>query len=132
MEELKQLLELVANLPALAIWVLVGFFAYKTIIIGSIYGVIRTGMTLLHSWATKPKLVEFTLNGEPINNSTANLLKAQLARIHNTNYIHASDVKKLEVALDIVELCNNSHKLTEELSAIMKEKKNARFSTTKC
>lgn len=55
MEELKQLVELIKGLPALAIWVLVGFFIYKTLIIGSIYGLIRFGIDRLHSWLVTPK-----------------------------------------------------------------------------
>jgi len=40
-EELKQLVQLVNSLPQLALWVAIGFWAYKVIIVGSIYGVIR-------------------------------------------------------------------------------------------
>lgn len=108
MEELKLLVEMVSSLPQAAIWVLVLFFCYKTIIVGSIYGVIRMGMTLLHSWATKPKVIEYTLHGEPIKAEVANLLKKEMARIHASNYVHASDVDKLSLALDIIDLSNSS------------------------
>lgn len=40
-EELKELVGLVNSLPQLALWVAIGFWAYKVIIVGSIYGVIR-------------------------------------------------------------------------------------------
>ncbi len=35
MEELKLLIEMVADLPQMALWVLVGFFVYKVVIVGS-------------------------------------------------------------------------------------------------
>jgi thiamine transporter ThiT len=41
MEELKLLVEMVSNLPAMALWVIAFFFGYKVLIVGSIYGVIR-------------------------------------------------------------------------------------------
>ena len=41
LSELQALVELVKTLPHLALWVAIGFWAYKVIIIGSIYGVIR-------------------------------------------------------------------------------------------
>jgi len=41
MDELKLLIDMVANLPTLAVWVLVGYLAYKVVVVGSIYGVIR-------------------------------------------------------------------------------------------
>jgi len=108
MEELKLLVEMVASLPQAAIWVLVLFFCYKTIVIGSIYGVIRLSITLLHSWATKPKVIEYTLHGEPINIEVATLIRREISRIKSSAYIHASDVEKLSLALDIVDLANDS------------------------
>lgn len=41
MELLKELVLLVKDLPDLALYVLAMFFAYKVIVIGSVYGVIR-------------------------------------------------------------------------------------------
>ena len=41
MEELKLLIEAVAELPELAIWVVAMYFFFKLAIVGSIYGVIR-------------------------------------------------------------------------------------------
>lgn len=130
MEELKMLIEMVAALPAMAIWVLVGFFAYKTVIIGSIYSVIRTGMTLLHSWATKPKQVEFTLHGVPISDTVAGALKGQIARLSNSDYLHASGVEKLRLALDIVEISAHDSSAMQECIQFLKDKKNARSNTT--
>lgn len=41
MEELRLLVEMVADLPHMALWVVAAFFVYKVIVVGSIYGVIR-------------------------------------------------------------------------------------------
>lgn len=38
---LKTLIEMVAGLPLLSVWVLAGFLAYKLAIVGSIYGVLH-------------------------------------------------------------------------------------------
>lgn len=59
MDELKLLIELVASLPTMAIWVLVGFYIYKVTVIGSIYGLLRLCIVKMHDWLTKPKRIEF-------------------------------------------------------------------------
>jgi hypothetical protein len=41
MEELKLLVESIANLPDLAIWVIAMYFFFKLAIVGSIFGVVR-------------------------------------------------------------------------------------------
>ena len=41
MEELKLLIEAIAGLPTITLWVLVGYLVYKLAVVGSIYGVIR-------------------------------------------------------------------------------------------
>lgn len=48
MDALKLLVEMVKDLPDMAIWVIIAFFVYKTIIVGSIYGVIRHVATKIH------------------------------------------------------------------------------------
>ena len=48
MEELKLLISMVNDLPALATWVLVGYLIYKITVIGSIYGVIRLLIVKMH------------------------------------------------------------------------------------
>ena len=55
MDELKLLIEMVADLPQMALWVLIGFFIYKCVVIGSIYGVLRLLINRLHSWLTTPR-----------------------------------------------------------------------------
>jgi hypothetical protein len=100
MEELKLLIDMVANLPTLAVWVLVGYLAYKVVVVGSVYGVARLLIIKLHDWLTKPKVVKLSLGAKVIDEATAEALNAQIARLSNGIYLHMSDVKKLREALD--------------------------------
>jgi len=108
MDELKLLIEMVANLPTLAVWVLVGYLVYKIVVIGSIYGLIRYGIEKLHSWLTKPKheLIEIRplVNGTTMSGSV-DALMAQLQRVIGRSsksvvYIHGEDVDWLRHAID--------------------------------
>lgn len=92
MEELKLLVTMVADLPSMALWVIAFFFAYKTIIIGSIYGVIRLGIVKLHDVLVTRKtiiqeiILEDKLRGICItSDQTLNLLLLQLQRIKGKN-----------------------------------------------
>ena len=100
MEELKLLIEMVANLPTLAVWVLVGYMAYKVVVVGSIYGVARLMIIKFHDWLTKPKVVKFNLGAKALDEDTAVALTAQIARLSDGIYLHMGDVKKLREALD--------------------------------
>lgn len=102
MDELKLLIDLVSNLPAMAVWVLVGFYAYKVIVIGSIYGLIRFTILKTHDWLVTPKQVDFKMNGLPISEAVSLSLAAQISRIATGGYIHASDVAKLARAIDLM------------------------------
>lgn len=110
MEELKLLIEMVANLPSMALWVLTGFFAYKVIVVGSIYGVIRFVVDKAHSWATtkhKRVEVEVLLDGVVIGCAKEALL-GQLRRVSaicnasipEIRYLHSDSVQWLREAID--------------------------------
>lgn len=62
MEELKMLIEMVRDLPQLALWVLIGFFVYKIAIIGSVYGVVRLAIMKAYNVLMTPreKVVDVT------------------------------------------------------------------------
>jgi hypothetical protein len=64
-EELKSLIQVVNGLPQLAIWVAVGFWAYKVIIIGSVYGVIRLAINKSYAAYTRPSKedINVTIDG---------------------------------------------------------------------
>lgn len=105
MEEIQLIVKMIADLPQLALWVLVGFWAYKVVIIGSVYGVIKMAITKTYDWKTKPKVVETRLWNKTIDEQTALMLAAQISRVTNsaTGYIHANDVNKLRIILDKAE-----------------------------
>jgi phage FluMu gp28-like protein len=97
MEELKVIIDMIASLPQLALWVLVGFWAYKVIVIGSIYGTVKFISQKVYEVATKPK--EMSLEGLAMNKGVANFLHGQVSRIATTNYISHSDVVWLADAI---------------------------------
>jgi len=112
MDELKLLIEMVAHLPAMALWVLVGFFAYKVVIVGSIYGVIRFVAGRLFDWLQQKKAreVEYKelrpmIDGMCVVAQTDRLI-AQLHRVRGkgvgiqSDYIHAASVDWLRDAID--------------------------------
>lgn len=99
MGELKLLIEMVNNLPTLAVWVLVGYLVYKVAVIGSIYGVIRLLIVKAHDWLTAPR--QMLIGTKIIDAETAEALQVQIQRLNRVgNYIHQSDVTILKQALD--------------------------------
>ena len=116
MEELKLLVQMVASLPTLAVWVIVAFYIYKVSIIGSIYGVIRFGTSKLHDWAVTRKTLppiqrEISLNDLTygitiLDEQVQRALMAQIRRVCGKNvridseYIHMSSVDWLREAIN--------------------------------
>lgn len=105
MEELELIVEMIAKLPQTALWVLVGFWAYKVIIIGSVYGLIRFAIDKLHSWLMQRKLqpvdVRLVLDGHCIEGTKEGLI-VQLERVKRATgrFVHDSDVEWLRQAID--------------------------------
>ena len=109
MEELKLLIQMVENLPTMAVWVLVGYLLYKITVVGSIYGVIRFVSGQLFDWLREKKVeykdIRPMLDGICIKASTE-MLMAQLHRLrgkglsHETEYIHTLSVNWLREAID--------------------------------
>jgi hypothetical protein len=116
MEELKLLIGMVADLPSMALWVLIGYLVYKLAIIGSIYGVIRLAITNLYEWAIKRKelpaihqeiYLKDIVHGICIHSDeTKDLLMRQIKRVAGkgisigSDYIHKSSVDWLREAID--------------------------------
>ena len=109
MEELQAIIEMISKLPQTALWVLVGFWTYKVVVIGSIYGVIRFAIEKAHSWATTPK--ESLIKVRPMLERitiTGNLdqLIGQISRICGkgtsigSTYIHDRSIQWLKEAID--------------------------------
>lgn len=114
MEELKELINMVANIPSMALWVIAAFWAYKVIVIGSVYGLIRFSVEKIHSYLMKtrePKPAQdivhkIDLGGIVITGDKESML-AQLSRlkniskhnIHRNGYIWDTDVEWLAQAI---------------------------------
>lgn len=109
MDELKLLIEMVSNLPSLAVWVLAGYLAYKIVVIGSIYGLARFGIEKLHDWLVTRKNrteeVALALEGVVIANNREAFF-GQLRRVTNIKngstspYIHSDTTDWLRAAID--------------------------------
>lgn len=78
-EELKVIVEMIADLPSFALWVIAAFWAYKVIVIGSVYGVIRLAINKFHDFLVKPKDVDLDTMCGSINIKKSLIL--QLSRI---------------------------------------------------
>lgn len=109
MEELKMLIGMVKDLPAMAIWVLVLFFCYKVVVIGSIWGTVKLAINKAHSYYTTPKhKLEVVDIKAKIGDMTVHRpyhLIMQLERLKGiatfgTSYIREEDVLWLEQAID--------------------------------
>lgn len=112
MNELRELVGLVKDLPNAALWVIAAIFLYKVTIVGSIYGVARLAISKLHDWAVtrKAREIEYKeirpmLDGMCITGQ-ADRLVAQLHRLRgkgvgiDSEYIHAASVDWLRTAID--------------------------------
>lgn len=108
MNELKLLIEMVANLPSLAVWVLVGYLCYQISIIGSIYGLARLAIDRLYRWKTTPVErnidVRLLIDGMCITGTQDKLIR-QLDRVRmirktQLTYLFDSDIHWLEQAID--------------------------------
>lgn len=109
MNELKLLIEMVANLPSLAVWVLVGYLCYQISIIGSIYGLARFAIDKLYRWKTTPVRrdveVRLLIDGMCITGTQGKLMRQlervrMAARIVCSTYLHSTDMDWLEQAID--------------------------------
>ena len=127
MDELKLLIDAVAGLPTLTLWILIGYLIYKLAVIGSIYGVIRYGIEKFVQWKTTPKneLINKTIQVQGISithDGTFDALMGQLGRITgkniniDTKYIHRQSVQWLCDAITEKELRESEEKAKKEMN----------------
>lgn len=110
MDELRELLSILKDMPSFALWVIAGLLVYKVTVIGSIYGVVRLALVRLFDWLSlrKRQDVELrpTIDGMCINGIAPELI-AQLSRLRwkqdPASYIHFSGVDRLRRALDLLD-----------------------------
>jgi hypothetical protein len=110
MDELKLLAEMVANLPAMALWVIAFFFGYKVVVVGSIYGVIRFVAQKAHEsivfYKSRPKEVQeihkirdITIT-ECMDDLIRQLRRVAGKRVYNgSQHIHPASVDWLSEAI---------------------------------
>lgn len=97
MEELKILVEMVASLPEMAVWVLVAFFVYKVIFIGGLFSLLKYVVSSLVKILTKQN----SINDMCVSIEVQEQLIVQLKRLTSySSHIASSDVLYLKQALD--------------------------------
>ncbi len=106
MEELQLIIQMVAGLPTLTIWVLVGFLVYKLAVVGSTYGVIRHALDVFLKWKTPPTDVTYHISDKIkfISRDTEQRLITQLERLtaDGWGYLHDSQIDQLKKAIDLI------------------------------
>ena len=112
MEALKILVDMVKELPDMAIYIVLAYFIYKTLIIGSIYGAVKFVTKMIHDVmivkkTQKKEIVEVEMRGAIDSITiTHNLpaLMVQIKRIRgirkDSQYIHNQDIEFLCEAID--------------------------------
>ena len=114
MNELKELVGLINSLPQIALWVMVGFWAYKVIVVGSVYGVIRLAIGKGYDAYTKPR--EFFLGDMCVSKAVEADLKNELARglQYGHAYLNVADAEWIRQAI--------SEKRDREIAKMQKTK----------
>lgn len=72
LDELKLIIEAIAGLPTVMVWVLCGYLIYKLAVIGSVYGLIRLAINKAHEWLMRRNSVDIALllDGVPFEDGT--------------------------------------------------------------
>ena len=119
MEELKELISMVANLPNVVLWVLIGYLIYKLVVVGSIYATTRLAIVQFVSAynANRNKTVTHIWqwgNCEVLGDAKPALEQLLTkAKIATGAYLHKSDVVRLSQALDLLETQEREDKRTK-------------------
>jgi hypothetical protein len=106
MDEIKELINLINQLPTIAVWVLMAYLVYKLAVIGSVYGLIRFGIDKLHDWLVSPKTVTVKAEFGGIGIFSETSLSHQLQRViayrgvGPTNFFGSVDAGVLTKAID--------------------------------
>lgn len=110
MEELKMLVDLVKDLPQLAVWALLGLLFYKVFIVGGTLTVVRLLIDKIHNWSVTPRskyiheVATTEVEGITIKGCKPGLLRALKTvtdrRGGEHDYIHDTDVVFLQTAVN--------------------------------
>jgi hypothetical protein len=102
-DELRDLLKIIGDVPVYALWLALGFLVYKLATIGSIYAVIRLLIDKGHDAYTAPKVVKWDLDGIVINDAVKHSLSGVLARLTaEKTYLRMEDIALLSDAIDTI------------------------------
>lgn len=108
MEELlNAVVKALSDSPQLAIWVLVIIYLYKTLVLGSIFGVAKLFIVKCHDAWVSPRKVDCSaeINGMVIESGAdtcveaLRLLRQTRDRTTRLNYLHAADFEWLMQAI---------------------------------
>lgn len=99
-EELKQILLIIKDLPHMVMWVLAGLLLYKVVVVGSVYGVIRLAIIKLYDYNVGPKNVVYDFRGMLFSSLVERKLLGLLMQVKGTEpfYINEEQVSELENA----------------------------------
>jgi len=108
MDVLQQLVDMVKDMPSLAIWVLAGLLMYKIVMIGSWFGIARLVILKGHECIVKPRKKEYLFGSHFIGGAgIANEFLGLIASIKNSNgssyvseYVHDGDLSWFREAIN--------------------------------
>ena len=104
MDELKELVALVVQLPEYALWALLGFLAYKLAVVGSVYSLCRFVVEKLYAGFTAPRVERFKINGHWMSEVEEAALNGLLTRAGSRGGTLAPDtVDRMHRALNLLE-----------------------------
>ena len=106
-EGLKEILDIIKDMPELAVWVAAGFMIYKLVVWGSTVGAItlvaKLAINKLHDYKTKPQEIikKHKINHYFLDDETYKDFISMLSGLRqgDLKYIHKSDVKFMKDAI---------------------------------
>ena len=106
-QALNEVVQIIKELPAYAVWIIAGFMFYKITIVGSIYSVIRLAINRTFDWLSRDKVVieKFEIyNKEYVNFETRILLEDLIKEIKSIKGYSSSflDEEKVRIAIDYI------------------------------
>lgn len=129
-EELKQILGIIKDVPHMVMWVLAGLLLYKVVYVGSIFGIIRLfilkGYEYLKFCESKPTIIHHKIDRYFITHDGTfdrfidliRTLRTRESRGLQSEYIHKQDIRYLEnlIAEDLIK--NKSVKEQDSVAPI--------------
>jgi hypothetical protein len=112
LQELKEILGIIKDLPHMVMWVLAGLLLYKVVVVGSIYGVIKLAIDRLHSWLVTPKVVthQYDLKHLSMTTEAAEALSiflgsaARDVKSFGGSYLYPDDIMRIKKRYDLGKL----------------------------